>query len=731
MSGTDKENVERLAGGSHAFSVIVSAWENPERNWVTVHYAQVQPLPLTIANLAPATDLGATLAGLGDLTEDEIAAIRADCEACGIHKHTIRFVGPAQGGYAPQAQPRYRKFGEDTYGDDDFSVWEREEYERPLPTLDGDRNLTTREIALPPMRSRFAAPGSHVVRLPATEKGLLRREIGWAASGLSASSARAMRAVARTACEGKPLSDADRAWLRDKLIERAAVIGERAAVIGEGGTAVKVADSLRLMALADRFDPENTPAADTEPTPAPVRCTLTESQQELLRKLVEDASAHLDASSERRLVEIAERVCAGRWAATVERERLLRTINNRLAAQTGEDESALIADLTALADYFENYATPATSVPAATRTPSRRTNTAPRQNAWHSDGATIRLDPETLVVLRSELALCAPHMAKTTAKRARSQVRRIVEGKPVTDANRIFLQHVVYDWACDANLEGRGLVYEQQAVIDARKLRVDALHEIASRLCYRASAAADPKHALRRATLPFGTIEQRIVGEALSYLAEQAANEAARNVYEGWQTALDARHDLWVISDRAVFATELGRYLAVLDAAGNRRDKIVLERLIAQLGQFTGGQQQGPSGQQASANPYPGMSGQQTNGSGVRVFADDVLEVDEFDDQTTEIDEAFPFSVDHFERPLVLEAITWALEDADRAETHALHDLRMDIEANEDVLGSDQLILLRDLLDDFAAALDDQGREDERQIVVALFDQLDIGLGPA
>lgn len=75
MSGPDRENLERLAGESFAFSVICSAQANPQDNYFAAHYAQKQPLALMIHDLPVS---GENLAGLELLTNNELQTIETE-----------------------------------------------------------------------------------------------------------------------------------------------------------------------------------------------------------------------------------------------------------------------------------------------------------------------------------------------------------------------------------------------------------------------------------------------------------------------------------------------------------------------------------------------------------------------------------------------------------------------------------------------------------------------------
>jgi proteasome lid subunit RPN8/RPN11 len=75
MSGTDRENIERLAGNGFAFSVICSAQPNPERNYYAVHYAQGGPVPMIVHNLTVGVDSGADLSGVDLLDAIELKRI--------------------------------------------------------------------------------------------------------------------------------------------------------------------------------------------------------------------------------------------------------------------------------------------------------------------------------------------------------------------------------------------------------------------------------------------------------------------------------------------------------------------------------------------------------------------------------------------------------------------------------------------------------------------------------
>lgn len=51
LSGRDQENIERLAGDRHAWSLICSVWPDQERNYQLVHYHQSGPVELTLIGL--------------------------------------------------------------------------------------------------------------------------------------------------------------------------------------------------------------------------------------------------------------------------------------------------------------------------------------------------------------------------------------------------------------------------------------------------------------------------------------------------------------------------------------------------------------------------------------------------------------------------------------------------------------------------------------------------------
>jgi proteasome lid subunit RPN8/RPN11 len=76
MSGPDRENIERLAGERFAFSVICSAYDEPEKNYYAVHYAQKSP-QLMIHDMPV---YGDELHGTDGLTQDEIDDIREEVQ---------------------------------------------------------------------------------------------------------------------------------------------------------------------------------------------------------------------------------------------------------------------------------------------------------------------------------------------------------------------------------------------------------------------------------------------------------------------------------------------------------------------------------------------------------------------------------------------------------------------------------------------------------------------------
>jgi proteasome lid subunit RPN8/RPN11 len=80
-SGTDRANLLMLASEQHAFSLICSAYPDPERNYHLVHYAQRAPLPMVVNNIPVRASDDGDLSGLGELTDEAIAAIKAEVEA--------------------------------------------------------------------------------------------------------------------------------------------------------------------------------------------------------------------------------------------------------------------------------------------------------------------------------------------------------------------------------------------------------------------------------------------------------------------------------------------------------------------------------------------------------------------------------------------------------------------------------------------------------------------------
>jgi len=80
MSGTDKENLVRLAGNKHAFSVICSARSNPQRNYFDWHYAQGGENAFVIDGFHITAEDGCDLSGISSLDEDELQAIKEDVQ---------------------------------------------------------------------------------------------------------------------------------------------------------------------------------------------------------------------------------------------------------------------------------------------------------------------------------------------------------------------------------------------------------------------------------------------------------------------------------------------------------------------------------------------------------------------------------------------------------------------------------------------------------------------------
>jgi proteasome lid subunit RPN8/RPN11 len=79
LSGTDRENIVRLAGQTNAWSVICAAKANPDENWFAVHYAQAGPVPLVMRDL-PVDDDGGKLSGTDMLSETVIDGIRSEVD---------------------------------------------------------------------------------------------------------------------------------------------------------------------------------------------------------------------------------------------------------------------------------------------------------------------------------------------------------------------------------------------------------------------------------------------------------------------------------------------------------------------------------------------------------------------------------------------------------------------------------------------------------------------------
>lgn len=79
LSGTDRENVCRLAGQGRAYSLICSAHANPQANYYAWHYAQGGALPLVICNLPYNTS--DDLTGVDSLSEAELEVIAEETRA--------------------------------------------------------------------------------------------------------------------------------------------------------------------------------------------------------------------------------------------------------------------------------------------------------------------------------------------------------------------------------------------------------------------------------------------------------------------------------------------------------------------------------------------------------------------------------------------------------------------------------------------------------------------------
>lgn len=76
LSGTDQENLWRLAGEDWALSVICAARQNPIDNFYGAHYAETSPSQALVRNL-PVSASGRSLAGLSTISgaeEERIAA---------------------------------------------------------------------------------------------------------------------------------------------------------------------------------------------------------------------------------------------------------------------------------------------------------------------------------------------------------------------------------------------------------------------------------------------------------------------------------------------------------------------------------------------------------------------------------------------------------------------------------------------------------------------------------
>jgi hypothetical protein len=98
----------------------------------------------------------------------------------------------------------------------------------------------------------------------------------------------------------------------------------------------------------------------------------------------------------------------------------------------------------------------------------------------------------------------------------------------------------------------------------------------------RRPLSADTKQKLTRAQYPFGQIEKRIVNEALAYLSEDA-DKTERARLSQWRVELDGRNDLYALPFRAELGVALRGYLPILEERGQRRDLIVLEKLVEQI----------------------------------------------------------------------------------------------------------------------------------------------------
>lgn len=101
MSSTDVNNLWKLAGNKCGFSLICSAHKNPENNYFSVNYAQGDPWPLMVERLPH--NHGQQLAGIGEISADELAAI-ADEVAAKTARRPTSWRGPE---YVPGPKTNY------------------------------------------------------------------------------------------------------------------------------------------------------------------------------------------------------------------------------------------------------------------------------------------------------------------------------------------------------------------------------------------------------------------------------------------------------------------------------------------------------------------------------------------------------------------------------------------------------------------------------------------------
>lgn len=81
LSGRDQENIERLAGERHAWSLICSVWPDPERNYQLVHYHQSGPIELTLIGLE------VSVVGAVEISDAEREQIEAETAALIAPRH--------------------------------------------------------------------------------------------------------------------------------------------------------------------------------------------------------------------------------------------------------------------------------------------------------------------------------------------------------------------------------------------------------------------------------------------------------------------------------------------------------------------------------------------------------------------------------------------------------------------------------------------------------------------